>query len=511
MKKEIYFFYSSLPGAMLGVLLDQAKKAMIDEGKKVYFVMCEGFFSHCLSNPKGNIGICKLCKSQSRKIIFENLSKDITFLQLSDYYKGSHKKEDIILKKAQDVKKYVYKDIEIGYGVISSYIHLTRNQLPEINNDSIKYFQNQILQSKQLIDAFENVIDDIKPDEISSFNGRFNEIKPVFELGIKKNIQVNLYEFENIGYKKYAKVVFKNTLPHSIKGNRWKFDYLWNDPNLLKSKKIELAKEFYYNKRNGIAAGDKIYVKGTTTGKLPNNWDEKKKNIILFNSSEDEYVSIGKEWEDLALFESQYEGLKYIFNQHKDNNEIHFYLRVHPNLKNVKYKYHTKLYNFQEDYNNVTVISPSEDINSYDLLDVSDKVIIFGSTIGLEASYWGKPVILLGCSWYYYENVCYIPKSLEELNDLLTKDLQPIKNEENFLKLGLFFYHRNATYIDRETIFKYVDFNITICTIFGNEIFGYNYQKLLGSIKLKAIVVAIIKLLSLYLTSNKYKLPINEE
>ena len=141
----------------------------------------------------------------------------------------------------------------------------------------------------------------------------------------------------------------------------------------------------------------------------------------------------------------------------------------------------------------MTVISPSEDINSYDLLDASDKVVIFGSTIGLEASYWGKPVILLGCSWYYYENVCYIPKSLNELNTLL------------------FFYNRRATFIDRETIYKYVDFNVATYTIFGKEIFGYNYQKLLGSIKLKAIVVAIIKLLSLNLTSNKYKLPFDEE
>ena len=47
MKKEIYFFYSSLPGAMLGVLLDQAKKAMIDEGKKVYFVMKAFFLIVC--------------------------------------------------------------------------------------------------------------------------------------------------------------------------------------------------------------------------------------------------------------------------------------------------------------------------------------------------------------------------------------------------------------------------------------------------------------------------------
>ncbi|MBY5949927.1 hypothetical protein KUV23_03020 [Algoriphagus marincola] len=511
MKKEIYFFYSSLPGSMFGVLLDQAKKAIMDEKKKIYFVMCQGFFSHCLSNPKGNLGICELCKFQTKHLLSDQLGKEVTFINLSDHYSETHSLEDIQINSSKDVKRYKYKGIEIGYGVLSSYIYITRNQNPKVDDKSKVYFQNQILQSIKLIDAFEAIITGIQPDEISSFNGRFNEIKPVFELAIQKKIPVNLYEFESVGYKKYAKVVFKNTLPHSVSGNRWKFDYLWNEPSLTKDKKVALSKEFYQNKRLGKAAGDKVYVKGMPSGVLPDNWDTIKRNIVLFNSSEDEFVSIGKEWEDLALFDSQFDGMVYIFEKYKEEENTHFYLRIHPNLKNVPYRYHTDLYNLEKKYKNVTVIGPKSNISTYDLIDASDLVIVFGSTVGLEASYSGKPVILLGCSWYYYENVCYVPRSIEEFDKLFQKELLPIKNEEMFLKLGLFFYYRNATHIDKETLFKYIDFNITVYRFFGKEVYGYNYQKIFFSKKIYALGVAFVKAISLLLLKNKFVIPLNEE
>lgn len=86
-------------------------------------------------------------------------------------------------------------------------------------------------------------------------------------------------------------------------------------------------------------------------------------------------------------------------------------MRVHPNLKNVHYQYHLLLYDLSLKYPNITVIGADSDISTYDIMDNAEKVIVFGSTMGLESSYWGKPVILLSGSFYYYMNVCYIPKS----------------------------------------------------------------------------------------------------
>jgi hypothetical protein len=59
-------------------------------------------------------------------------------------------------------------------------------------------------------------------------------------------------------------------------------------------------------------------------------------------------------------------------------------------------------------------------------MDIADTVISFGSTAGLEASYWGKPVILLGKCFYFYAEVSYIPNSRNEIALLLETDLKPI-------------------------------------------------------------------------------------
>lgn len=510
MEKVIFYFYSSLPGSMLGVLLDEARKMIESKQQEVFFVMCEGFFDSCLSNPEGNKGICALCKGQTTKVIRDSLGYDVNILKISDYYNTDLSEDQVKFTTAAEVKKFEYKDIRIGLSVLSSYIHITRNQNPKIDENGRKYFKNQILQSMKLIDAFSNIIDEIKPDLVASFNGRFNEIKPVFEISKKKNVASYLYEFEPLENDKYAKVIFKDIMPHSVKGNRWKFDHCWNDPNLAPGENVRLATEFFENKRNGIAAGDKVYVKGKTTGQLPDNWDYNKRNIVIFNSSEDEYISIGSEWLDLTLFPEQILGMKYIFEQYKEREEFQFYVRIHPNLAGIKYRYHLDLYEFEKNYKNVTVIAPNDPMNSYDLMDHCEKVIVFGSTTGLEAAYAGKPVILLGCGWYYYEGFCYIPKTKEEYSDLVNQKLEPIHNE-NILKLGLFFYHRKSTYLDEKPYFKYINFNPIKYKLFNRTAIGYHYQKMLGSRRLRAYYIAMMKLLSLKIYTNKYSLPREDE
>lgn len=55
-------------------------------------------------------------------------------------------------------------------------------------------------------------------------------------------------------------------------------------------------------------------------------------------------------------------------------------------------------------YKNLTVIDAESDISSYDLLFNCEKILSFGSTVGIEAVYWGKPSIQLGHA--YYNDLC---------------------------------------------------------------------------------------------------------
>ncbi|MDR0330932.1 MAG: hypothetical protein LBH93_04395, partial [Chitinispirillales bacterium] len=138
------------------------------------------------------------------------------------------------------------------------------------------------------------------------------------------------------------------------------------------------------------------------------------------------------------------QGIAEILEYFKNDTRFHFYLRIHPNLNGIKYRYHTSLLDIGNLYTNVTVIKADDEISSYSLLESVEKVLVFGSTLGVEAAYWGKPVILLCAAFYKYLNICYKPESAEEAFSLIGADELPAKDRADALKYGFYcMYDRN--------------------------------------------------------------------
>src|SRR5690606_20179770 len=135
-----------------------------------------------------------------------------------------------------------------------------------------------------------------------------------------------------------------------------------------------------------------VFTDTQTQNKLPDNFDPSKTNIAIFNSSEDE-LKVIEDWKN-DIYSSQNDAITSIVKNYLKNPDFHFYLRVHPNLgklDNAQSKEIEKM-----DFKNLTVIPAFSKIDSYALMDACDKTITFGSSIGLEATYWRKPSILFG-------------------------------------------------------------------------------------------------------------------
>ena len=162
---------------------------------------------------------------------------------------------------------------------------------------------------------------------------------------------------------------------------------------------------------------------------------------------------------------------------YKNDKTKHFTLRIHPNLKGLPFHYHMGLYELN--YPNLTVIPADSDISSYALIDAADKVITFGSTMGIESTYWNKPSISIGFAFYRSLNVVYTPKNEDELWKLIdNKELPPI-DSERCLPYG-FFYMSN-----KHEKFKHINVGKSRWFYFLNKrCLGFNYYKLFGSVKL---------------------------
>ena len=467
----------------LGVLMDEAE-IFYKKGHSVSFAICDGAMDTCFSNPRKDPSICKLCKIVTNRAL-KNLSSEINIIRLSKY--KINKTYSFEYNSIDEIKQLKYKNCNIGYSALSTYISLTRNGNPEIDSDFKNYFNITLSESCKLTDILEILYAENRIDLACLFNGRFYEHKPFFDLAIQKSINVRSYEVIGGYGEPYYKVYFENITPHNILGNIQKIDSLWKTSDIDIIHRESIGKSFFENRRNGKPACDVVYTGNQVSGCLPENWDNSKRNIVIFNSSEDEYASIGDEYEELSFYKTQIEGIKDILELTKNNKDIHFYLRIHPNLTNIKYRYHTDLLSLDQQYNNVTIIPGYDKISSYDLMDIAEKVIVFGSTMGLEAAYWNKPVILLSGAVYYHTNLCYKPKDKEDLYRMITSSLSPLDNNEA-LKFGFYYMYRNP--LDK---FKYIDFNWSTFKFLGRTFQSVNYLKLLGSSKLYSLYIAICK------------------
>lgn len=482
--KILFLHTTAFLPIQFGALLDEAEMK-IREGHDVYFGFCNEASNFCTQNLTGKKSNCGLCKWTTKHAL-RNLSKGVHLLPISDYYDKSDSFVEYPLHSIEDLISVEYKKVKIGYSVLSTYISATRNNDPVFDETFVSYVNNLLNISRRFTDAYERILDSINPDLVCLFNGRFLEFRPAFELPLTRGIDVKCFEVFGDHGQDGFKLCYDNCMPHSIDGNIRKIIDLWNQDNEPKEDKIRIGSSFFQNRRHAKPAGDKIYTCNQKEGLLPSNWDESKRNFVIFNSSEDEYTAIGDEYSSLDFFNSQLEGIKTLLSMSAEHKDIHYYLRIHPNLSEIKYSYHTDLLKLDTEFDNITIIPGSDKISTYELMEKSEKVIVFGSTMGLESAFWNKPVINLAGTVYAKSDMCYMPKDMEHLKSLLFDKLQPRDNLFS-IQYGYFMMHRDDA--DR---YKFIDFNYRSFRLGNYDLYKINYQKTLGSRRLFAIAQKIV-------------------
>lgn len=495
-----YLIYnsSSIAYPHFGVQLDELGNSFNDNDN-VYFAYCDGVVDSCFKNLNANPAICKLCKLH----YCESLKEINLKVQLIPLKSDKNFKDQVFsFKNIAELKNVEYKGVNIGYSVLSTYISITRNINPEINSSSLLFFNHLINQSIRLTNAVLQLFEDVDPDIIYIYNGRFFENRPLYDLAHLANIQIVINEV--IVSQKSSlikKLSFNNSLPHDIINFNQRILFLWNNSSHSNLEKIKIGERFFYNRRNGLPSGDKIFIEIQKESLLPCNWSGYKKNIVIYVSSEDEFSAVGKEFDSYSLFSSQVDGIKYLAENSKDS-DIHFYVRIHPNLIKINYSYHQDLKDLNNKYQNLTIIFADSPISTYAIMDKAEKVIVFGSTTGIEASFWGKPVILLSGALYYYLGACYIPATKEEAVSLVESELMP-KEKSPSIKYGYFIMEQEQ--LSNPTL--NVDLDLKILNISGQTFKMPKYLKVFGSIYLsKLISLFYIKILSKFY-QNKISAP----
>jgi hypothetical protein len=148
--------------------------------------------------------------------------------------------------------------------------------------------------------------------------------------------------------------------------------------------------------------------------------------VGFFTSSQDEFLFLGPEWQ-LHTWESQFQAFDQLLTYFEERGAL-CYLRVHPNLATKAHECFLReradLRLLADRHPDLIVISHDNPISSYALLDVSNAVVVWDSTIGLEASARGIPVWT--CAASRYGEVADI-REVFGSEDLIAKKMTPWK------------------------------------------------------------------------------------
>jgi Capsule polysaccharide biosynthesis protein len=314
------------------------------------------------------------------------------------------------LKNLEQLKQWHYKGAHLGLGLASSLIDKSGNSFPEVRSH-MSLIKAYLLGSILVYEKTCKLLTSYKPRQILLFNGRFALSRPVVEAAKQAGIKILFHE-RGANQGKYF---LGNYVPHDFEGHRQAIIRLWHNRT---TDAAEVADSFFSNRRSGDGIGWLSFTKHQIRGKLPPC--NTKRRVVFFTSTDTEIEALGDSAKQQP-FKSQRELVLWLINYAASTDAIELIIRLHPNFSSGDSE-PDRIWWESLEGRNVQVVNASSTVDSYALADSANLVIVYGSTIGIESTYLGKPVINFGQSLYRGLGCTYEPACLADAQRLIDSE-----------------------------------------------------------------------------------------
>jgi hypothetical protein len=415
---KVLLFYIGTPSPVLESELELIKRHEI-AGDLVTVLQCSGNLPNCHWNILHDNSKCITCRSRfSQGWDYIQPGENVELKQFQSD-KGKEQEFQLDFNSVDEIKKFQYDNENIGFGVVATLGSIFRDH----RFDTKKYHNHvstTLRTAVQVYKALKKEIMESNPDKVYFFNGRIATHLPAKLLCKKLGLEFSSYE---VSQKYNSYTLLENATVHEVVS--------MNLISQMNSKWTKEKEEIGVSLLRQMRLGDsqsklKTFTQDQLKGKLPNGFDFNKKNVSFFNGTIDEYAGIenakGKIYKP-----DETAGICRILETFEMDNDFFFYLRVHPHMKEVT-STTSQLVDIRKlnlRFKNICVIWPDEVVDTYALMDASEKIITFGSTVGIEATFWGRPSILVDYAKFENVNYAYMPDNHDALVKLLYKDLKP--------------------------------------------------------------------------------------
>lgn len=296
---------------------------------------------------------------------------------------------------------------DVGWGVLSSVVEVTRNPFPSLTADS-KLFERFLASALVVYDAVRLAIRQFAPQTVVLFNGRYSTTRAVLAAARTGGVRVLIHD-RGCDKEHYWLATAPIHDPDYIQGCIREF---WR-PELSAA-----GEEFFKQRRARVERSWYSFTKKQTEGRIPAVMRESAKWVVFFTSSEDEFAAIGDKYANKA-FPAQIDAVRAVATVAREQPGLRLCVRMHPNIASKSKEQIAFWKNL--DLPGGIVVGPEEDFDSYAILDRADVVCSYGSTVGIEATYWGKPSLLLGRSIYDRLAATFNAASLADIREFLAR------------------------------------------------------------------------------------------
>jgi hypothetical protein len=373
------------------------------QGTPVVQFACGRGMAHCvLGTNRHDIGQappCTECMHQSR-VLYKHM--DVHWFA---YHGDVDLKRTIEKLDLDALSKFTYQGVPLGELVLPSTRWILRRHNLNQDDAALEIMRDYILSAWSVKQAFEALVREVKPQSVVVFNGMMYPEATVRWVANQHGIpsfshEVGMAPFSGF-FTAGEATAYPVTIPddfHLTDAQNEKLDaYL---SNRFKGK-FTMAGQQFWPEMSGL---DDNFLRSA---------DKFKQIIPVFTN----VVFDTSQPHANVVFSDMFEWLDMVLEIAKNHMETLFIIRAHPDEARPGKASEESVADWAvrckvAELTNVTFIRPDEFFSSYEMIRRAKFIMIYNSTIGLEAAIMGKPVLCAGKARYTQLETVFFPNTL---------------------------------------------------------------------------------------------------
>jgi hypothetical protein len=419
------------------------------QGIPVVYFACDSGMSKCvLGTNRDDVQKampCRSCVYQSKTLYngverFEGLKVEKTAINWFEFQRDPEVEKAISDLNIDQLSRFTYRGLPLGALCLPGLRWVLRIHHLSDDKDTRYLLREYILSAWNVARKFEALLDQTQPRAVLVFNGQFFPEATARHIAQKRGLRVITHEVGLQPATAYFTAGEATAYPIHIPD-----EFEMNEEQNVKLDAY-LAKRF---QGDFTMAGVKFWadMKGLDESFLKKTAGFKQVvpvfTNVIFDTSQPHANTV---------FEDMFDWLALVLEEIRSHPETLFVIRAHPDELRVRKSSRETVEGWAASRKiqkeaNVVFVSPRETLSSYELIQKSKFVMIYNSTIGLEAAIMGAAVLCAGRARFTQYPTVFFPQTVEDvrgkMQEFLTAEKITIppefkRNARRFLYYQLF-------------------------------------------------------------------------